>query len=405
MRLIKKNLELIEKLKSEEFIREKKEERPNKILLKEILTSIKEANRGIIIAGPTQYDEQEKTYLIKLSEELNFPILADASSQLRFGRKLQNNLIVNYEEFLSNKHFINKIPPDLILQFGRTTSSKAIEIFLDHINPKRYIINKYGDLFDPWNSSTGVLKCTPSLFYKLAAEVINRKKKSNDNWIKDYLRAENLSQKIKEKLIISSSFPNECRIIPEVINALPENVHLMISNSMPVRDFDYFAPVSNKEIVVHTNRGASGIDGIISTTLGIQKVIQKPSLLITGDLAFYYDINSLLTADKYKIPLVIVLVNNNGGGIFSTLPVSKYGNKFTEFFISPHNLNFESIVCSFNGRYKIIKSWDDLNKSIHEAFTENTFTVLEIKTKIKTSVYLRNKFFKEANKIISKNFS
>lgn len=212
-------------------------------------------------------------------------------------------------------------------------------------------------------------------------------------------------KKIKEKILNDSSFPNECRIIPEIINSLPDGVQLMISNSMPVRDFDYFAPVSAKEIIVHTNRGASGIDGIVSTALGIQKSSQRPTLLITGDLAFYYDLNSLLTANKYKIPLVVILINNNGGGIFGMLPVSKYKKRFTEYFISPHNLDFASIVKSFKGKYKQIKSWNDLRKSIVIALNERKFSVLEIKTEIKRSVNLRKKYFREADKIIGRHFS
>ena len=100
---------------------------------------------------------------------------------------------------------------------------------------------------------------------------------------------------------------------------------------MPVRDLDYFSPQTEKKITVHFNRGASGIDGILSTSLGIQKALNKPAVLVTGDLAFYYDITSLLTAEKYKIPLVVILINNNGGAIFGMLPVSSYGKKFKDY--------------------------------------------------------------------------
>jgi 2-succinyl-5-enolpyruvyl-6-hydroxy-3-cyclohexene-1-carboxylate synthase len=221
----------------------------------------------------------------------------------------------------------------------------------------------------------------------------------------EFLDADKLSDKIKQNLITNSSFPNECRIISEVISCLPNSSNLMISNSMPIRDFDYFTPLTGKNIVVHTNRGASGIDGIVSTALGIKKASGRPTLLLTGDLAFFYDISSLLTAKKYNIPLVVVLINNNGGGIFGMLPVSDYGLKFREYFISPHYLDFAPIIRGFKANYKLVKSWNDLKKYINEAFRRNVFTILEIKTDIKSSVNLRKKYFSEADKLISQRLN
>ncbi|HSD63696.1 MAG TPA: 2-succinyl-5-enolpyruvyl-6-hydroxy-3-cyclohexene-1-carboxylic-acid synthase [Ignavibacteriaceae bacterium] len=395
-----KDLKIFETYKLRETIPLVKDKSHNTNLLNEILNYMKKSKRGLIIAGPMQYEANEKQGLIKLSEHLNFPILADASSQLRFGSGSKKNLLINYEGFLKNKLFVEKYFPDLILQFGSTPSSKAIESYLFTHSSKRYIINKYGDIFDPWNSASGILKCAPSLFCKLVLERVSPLEKNQENVL---FRADNLSNKIKEKVLKDSLFPNECRLISEIIKSLPDDIQLIISNSMPVRDFDYFAPLTDKNIYVHTNRGASGIDGIISTSLGIQKGLQKPTLLITGDLAFLYDLNSLAAADKYKIPLVVVLINNNGGGIFSMLPVSRYGKKFSEYFTSPHYLNFNSITKSFRGNYKLIRSWDDLRISVRNALSKKTFSVLEIKTKIKISVNIRRKYFTEANRIIGKN--
>ena len=98
---------------------------------------------------------------------------------------------------------------------------------------------------------------------------------------------------------------------------------------------------SEKKIIVYNNRGASGIDGITSTALGIAAANKKPTVLITGDLAFYYDLNGLLSAKNYNIPLVIVLINNNGGGIFEVLPISSYGEIFKKYFLVAHNLEFK----------------------------------------------------------------
>ena len=224
-------------------------------------------------------------------------------------------------------------------------------------------------------------------------------KKDNADWLNHYIKADESAWKVKSVLLAKSSLSNECSIIPEVINNLPDNSHLVISNSMPVRDLDYFSPQTEKKITVHSNRGASGIDGILSTSLGIQKALNKPVVLITGDMAFYYDITSLLTAEKYKIPLLVILINNNGGAIFGMLPVSSYGKKFKDYFVNPHHLNFGAVVKSFNADHRLVSSRDGLKKAMESAFNEKRLTVLEIKTDMKTSIKKRKEYFSKAGNL------
>jgi len=208
----------------------------------------------------------------------------------------------------------------------------------------------------------------------------------------------------RKKVIDKASFPFEGRIIGEITSMLPNNSMLMISNSMPVRDIDYFAVKSDKNICVFNNRGASGIDGITSTALGIQAHSQKPTILITGDLAFYYDLNGLLTSLKYKIPLVVILINNNGGGIFQMLPVSNYKKVFNDYFITPHNLNFSSIVKSYGGNFKNITDWKHLRTEFKSAIRQQKLTVLQVKTNSKQSADLRKKYWSEISKDLSEKF-
>jgi 2-succinyl-5-enolpyruvyl-6-hydroxy-3-cyclohexene-1-carboxylate synthase len=172
----------------------------------------------------------------------------------------------------------------------------------------------------------------------------------------------------------------------------------MISNSMPIRDFDYFAENTNKNIAIYNNRGASGIDGIISTALGIAADCKKPTFLITGDLAFYYDLNGLLAAKKYSIPLVIILINNNGGGIFEVLPISKYTDVFNEFFLAPHSLEFSHFVKAYDGNYSLIENWESFREIFGSALNNHNFSVLEIKTDAAKSLELRKKYWQEVEK-------
>ena len=149
---------------------------------------------------------------------------------------------------------------------------------------------------------------------------------------------------------------------------------------MPIRDFDLFASKKNLNIKIFTNRGASGIDGIISTASGIASQSKKLTFLVIGDLAFYHNLTALITLAKLNIPLVIVLINNNGGGIFSMLPIANTKNHFEEYFNTPSNLDFSKIVKSFSGNYSNPHTWEDFHQNIEHAKSNKTYSVIELKT-------------------------
>jgi 2-succinyl-5-enolpyruvyl-6-hydroxy-3-cyclohexene-1-carboxylate synthase len=365
-----------------------------------IFNLVKEKEKGLIIVGPDDYDSKFLKNCQILSAKLNYPILADGASQLRFGKHDKKNVITNFDAILRSENFTQKNHPEVIIQFGRTITSKGLDAFLDKCNAARFMINEYGDWFDPSDKSIASIACKPYLFcYELIKridkEIVIR---NSTAWFSNFIDAEIISNNLKKNIIEKSSFPNECRLVTEIINNVPENCRIMLSNSMPIRDFDYFAQNNNKNIVVFNNRGASGIDGITSTALGIAEASKKASLLITGDLAFYYDMNGLLAAMRYKIPLVVVLINNNGGGIFEILPISEYGNVFKKYFVSPHSLDFSTFIKGYGGHYIKVKSWKHFNFALKEAFGLKNFTVLELKTKSSNSLKLRKKFWKEVSK-------
>jgi len=370
---------------------------------KEVIDFTSRLRKGLIIAGPENYNERFHKNCQKLASILGYPILADGASQLRFGKHNKENILFSFEGFLRSVFFNGKYQPEIILQFGRTVTSKALELYLEKCNAIRFMINEYGDWFDPANRSNASFACKPYIFCEKMIEHFesNKIKKKDESWLNLFDKADKLTLKVKERIISNSKFPNECRIIEELINLIPDNSNLMISNSMPVRDFDYFAPVTQKNITIFNNRGASGIDGITSTALGLAAADKKTTILLTGDSAFYYDLNALLAASKYKIPLIIILINNNGGGIFEVLPVSRFGKVFEEFFVAPHNLNFEPFVKGYGGNYSLIKSWKSFKDEFNLALKRKNFSVLEIKTDAAASLKLRQTYWNEVNELIA----
>jgi len=373
--------------------------------------------RGIISVGPERYSKEFYTNVIKLSRILQYPILADGCSQLRFlsysnnkfsgqSQKITfgiNNIICNYDAMFRSDSFLKVFLPEIILHFGRTSTSKGMEEFFGKHSPLKIMINEDGDFFDPTRKGKSY-KSSPSHFCKSIVECLRVDKILRDKaqWLEPYLYADQLLDMLKHKILFKSPFLNEIRIINEFLDSVPVNSSIMLSNSLPVRDFDYWASCSSKHLTIFNNRGASGIDGIISTALGIASVKKEPVFLITGDLAYYYDLNAFMTAQKYSIPLIIILINNNGGGIFNSLPVSRYTKFLQEYLITPHQLNFEKLTNAFGVGYSKVKTWKGFRDSLNTAVAKKKPVVIEIQTDAVRSLALRKLYWDESNMLLKK---
>jgi len=373
---------------------------------KEIANLITNEKEGIVIAGPMEYNINFRNQIKKLSSLTGYPIIADASSHLRFKVSKNNKKILsNYHAFLRSSEFSISHKPKFILQFGRTVTSSSLETYLENCDAPRYMINEFGDWFDPSRKSKAVIKCYPQDF---VTELINyltelNLERNNSVWSEDFNKAEALVEKTQYEVIGKSTFPNEPGIINNLLEALPNKSQIMIGNSSPIRDFDNYASCTKKDLNIYFNRGASGIDGITSTAFGIAQ-IKTPAFLLTGDLSFLHDLNALAVANKYPAGLTIILINNNGGGIFESLPVSKERIILNEYFLTSHNLDLKKIITSFGVDYKLVKSWKDLNDSIKGSVDKKNLVVLEIKTDAQKSLRLRNKYIKEVKSAIDNAF-
>jgi 2-succinyl-5-enolpyruvyl-6-hydroxy-3-cyclohexene-1-carboxylate synthase len=384
----------------------KKEIRSVNSHLNQIIDLIKKRKKVLLIAGPDISDFEFSNQIYKLSTLINCPIFADAASNLRFGEIDNKNIIINYDAMLRSKNISKKIKPELILQFGRIITSKSLEDYIAELNIPRYMINEYGDWFDPANKSIASIKMEPIIFCSEIIRILedNSFERRENKWTKNLLLLDEKINILKSELISHSKFPNEPRITNELLKTIPTGSNIMIGNSMPIRDFDYFANKYESEFNIFNNRGASGIDGIVSTALGIAIESLKPTFLLIGDLSFYYDLNSLLIAKQLKIPLIIILINNDGGGIFEVLPIAKYKDVFSTFFKASPQLEFNSIVKGFGGFYKRVNSWVDFRSNIINAIKRKSFSVIEIKTDSKKSLALRKKFWEAVKSEMKNNF-
>lgn len=355
---------------------------------------LKSSSKVLFIVGPNRYKENSAVDLLKLASSINAPIFADGFSNIRFFKKDNKNIITNFSSFLKSEKTRASIEPRLIIQFGDTPTSKSLLQFFKESEANKILVHKFGDVHDPSRTAGKVIKGKTEWVCRVLNEAITAKPKPEQTEFLEYLlKLEEDSSEIKNLFFESAKFPFEGKIMNEVLAELPDDANVMISNSLPARDFDYFVNY-DKRIKIFSNRGASGIDGIVSTAAGMAAQSDNPSVLFIGDLSFYYDISGLLALKKYNIPLVIILLNNDGGAIFETLPIGKEKEiEFDEYFKAPTNLDFKSIVKGFGGNYKLADSSSSFLKALKSGIKKNNFSVIEVKIDSKLSQNEREKFW------------
>ncbi|MCC6255934.1 MAG: 2-succinyl-5-enolpyruvyl-6-hydroxy-3-cyclohexene-1-carboxylic-acid synthase [Ignavibacteriaceae bacterium] len=370
--------------------------------VKIISNFLKKQIDGLITVGSGNFSHSFYDSLEKLSVKFSLPVFADTSSSFRFKANPLSNLISNYDALLRSESFIKIFKPKFVLHFGRPLTSPKLEEYFSISKPKGFTINKFGDQLDP-SRKFKIIKSSEEVFLTTlnAVDHINENLLQGLNNLK-YL--DNQIEKIKSNSFSISKRINETGILLNLIDSIPPDSNLMIGNSIPIRDLDFIASAVNKNINVYQNRGASGIDGVTSTALGICAQSKNPTYLVIGDLSFYYDINSLLIAKQYNIPLITILINNNGGAIFKFLPIAEHKNVFNKYFLTPTNLSFKKLADAFDIDFKELKSQQDILNHIKVSSVRKKSVIFEIKTNSEYSLSLRKKYWKKINKLVE-NFS
>lgn len=370
---------------------------PKKTIIdSEILKKINSSSTGIIIVSGEKNQKDFSTSIKKLNSKLKFPIYFDGSSSLRINNNDTYSLN-NLSGMIKSKQFALLNDPEIIILIGKSPTSASVLDFLNHSKAFKISVSSHVDKVDPSGNFEAALSINETDFCTTALQKIKIKKLTH--FTKNLLKLDSEIELAKKESLKNVNFGFEGKVISDVINFIPEKSNLFVSSSMPIRDLDFFASNIEKQIYLYCNRGASGIDGIISTALGMASQSLN-NFLITGDLAYFYDISALQSAVKYNIPLTVILINNNGGGIFESLPISKYRKFFEDYFITPHNLNLGKITKSFGGNYFKINTSRELKRKL--SLKQSGFTLLEIKTDAFESKQIRDEYWKNVISITDK---
>jgi 2-succinyl-5-enolpyruvyl-6-hydroxy-3-cyclohexene-1-carboxylate synthase len=355
---------------------------PSSEQLKLLVEAIRQAKRGLIICGPRCPGDNFPEAISQLARVAGYPILADALSGVRFGPhlpKAQGLILGGYETFLQRDIVAGWEPPDLILRFGGMPISQALADYLAGASSCRQVaIHESGTWQDDTHTLSDFIWADPETICRFGIEQLATDSLSSrePQWAAIFRQAETQAQRAFEAIRAERFF--EGAILAEVVKQIPAESLLYVASSLPVRHLDQFVSPRPTSLRVLANRGASGIDGTIASALGAAAAADRPLVLVIGDLAFYHDMNSLLALQRCKVKATIVLINNNGGGIFHRLPIAKFEPPFTELFVTPHGLNFEPVVRMFGADYVAARTQADLRPALQGALAAKTSQVIEV---------------------------
>ena len=361
--------------------------------------------RGLIIAGLYQEGQSENycQTIAEIAKILNYPVLADALSPVRHFAEINPNLISNYDFILRNQDQAELLTPEIIIQIGELPTSKQLRTWLTQQNIPRYIIDSSGDNYDPLHGKSIHLRISWQDFLWQLKES-QKELKTNipveetlkNSQFSDYIHQwKTLNRTIQDsidKTMLEREDLFEGKIPWLLAECLPKHTPIFIANSMPIRDAEFFWKPNNQQTIPYFNRGANGIDGTLSTALGIAYQDQ-PTILLTGDLSLLHDTNGFLLREKSEGHLTIILINNNGGGIFEMLAIAEETNSqdlFEDYFTTPQNIDFSQLALTYGIEYQRIEKWETLKRLLNP-LPISGIRLLEIVTHRKSdSQWLKN---------------
>jgi len=358
---------------------------PSPDLVAELVEEAAGAFRGLVVAGPWDDGPDAVEAAAELARAAGWPLWADPTSQLR---RLAGEapLLACGDAWARAPGFADRHAPDLVLRLGAPPTSKALRLWLERRPPRSlWLVDPDGAHEDPSGLATRVLSVEPAALCRALARRLGRRRRRRPGagaYARALRRADGragrvLSQRLAAAAPAAGLEPAAVRAVAE---ALPGDAILYVSNSMPVRDLDAWMPAGPPGVRVLANRGANGIDGVVSSALGAAAAGAGPVVLLTGDLALLYDLGGLLAARRFTLPVVVVALHNDGGGIFSMLPVAERApaDVFEDLYRTPHGLDFRHAAALFGLRFERAAEPAAVRRAVERALAAGGAHLVEV---------------------------
>jgi 2-succinyl-5-enolpyruvyl-6-hydroxy-3-cyclohexene-1-carboxylate synthase len=344
-----------------------------------LATELAAAERGVIACGPTPLGDERLAEAVRaLSLRLGFPVFAEGTSQLRFTKAQPAALADGLDWLLSTAPSGGSLAPDTVLRLGATPTSSALERFLagngDTTEPALHVVAEHGHS-DPSGRARTLLHAPPSLAVEALVEALGHGDPSaaQAGYAARLGAANALVWQTVARVLERStktSETNEPSAVRAVLDAMPERSLLVVGNSLPVRELDAYVPAGSASVSVASQRGANGIDGLVSGAAGSAIAAGTPALLLLGDVSLAHDLGGLAAARLVKTPLAVVVLDNEGGRIFEALPVARLFPEKPEhaaLWLTPPALDFGHAAATFGIHYVAPATAAELRSAVKTA--------------------------------------
>jgi len=361
--------------------------------LLEAMTAKGEA--GVIVAGPASPPDP-RAYakaVGMLSRRLGWPVLAEGLGPLRNYSEELPYLVSGYDCILRNQDCATALKPHAVLSLGPPPTSKVLRTWLEEQGGSSWILDPGSENTDPLHRDAVPIRSRVELFAEgLQHHVETAASPYASRWLAWDAA---VHQTFADSLLEEQGLV-EGKVAWLLSRTLPAGTPLFVGNSMPVRDIEYFWEPGNRHIIPFFNRGANGIDGTLSTALGVAHG-GPPAVLLTGDLALLHDGNGFLARRYFKGSLTIIVLNNQGGGIFENLPIAGCEPPFEEYFVTPQGVDFGKLCRYQDIEYIRPGSWDDI-ESLLSVLPGEGLRLVEIACDRRRDVAWRRDLFSRVSK-------
>lgn len=312
--------------------------------------------RGLFIVGDSL---QTTDGFWEFAKQVRWPVLVDPLSNLRASipADCMDLCIDQYDAILKNDAFKKVAVPNVVVRFGAQPVSKPLMLFLKSCKPSVFIVVDESPIFrDSLHIATHHVQVEAGALW------IKTLEKASSKYADSWSQANEIATNHVDSYIQNET--DEGALAGMLFETLQDNSYLFASSSMPIRDLDTFFNKTAKDIQLYANRGTNGIDGVVSTAIGAQAALNRPGYLLIGDLAFLHDLNGLIVTRFHRTDMTIIVMNNDGGGIFSYLPQSTETNYFEHLFGTPTGLKFSHIAAMYNAQYSAVHSKEDFKAAL-----------------------------------------
>jgi 2-succinyl-5-enolpyruvyl-6-hydroxy-3-cyclohexene-1-carboxylate synthase len=331
-------------------------------------------DRGLLVAGPADPPGLDPEAVMAFAHASGFPILADPLSGLRFGGHTRVGPVIGgYDAFVGTDVTADWPDPEVVVRLGASPTSKPLRTYLAGVDAQQFVVDPAGEWREAEFTASELVVADPDRLCGQLARVV--RSGGSADWRERWTAADEAHDAVVEA---AADRLYEGGIVADVVAGLPDPATLVVSNSMPVRELDRFGSAATTSVTTVGNRGASGIDGVVSTALGAAHGTTDDVTLVIGDLACYHDMNGLLSVQRAGVDATIVVINNDGGGIFHKLPIENFEPPFTRQFKTPHGLDFEPAAELYGLEFSRVESRGAFREAYASATESRGTTMIEV---------------------------